>query len=60
LFEPVGAAAGEDDIRALGPGASSCLEPDARAATDHHDGLSEQFRFAHGSSEIREKYTRMR
>src|SRR4030088_2732411 len=45
LLQPVGIAAGEDDIRTLSPGASSCLEPDACAAADHDDRLSGQFRF---------------
>ena len=44
--QPLGIAAGEDDVGALGPGASGGLEPDAGAAADHDDGLAEQFRFA--------------
>jgi hypothetical protein len=50
LLEPVGIAAGEDDIGTLGPGAPGCLESDARAAADHDDGLPGQFRFAPGGS----------
>src|SRR5260370_42500265 len=50
LLEPVGIAAGEDDIGTLSPGASSCLEPDARAAADDDDGLSGQFRSALGGN----------
>jgi hypothetical protein len=46
----VGIPAGEDDVGALGPGASSGFEPDAGAAADQHDGLSEQLRFALGGS----------
>ncbi len=46
LLEAVGIAAGEDDVGTLGTGASGCLEPDARAAADHDDGLSDQFRLA--------------
>src|SRR5262249_52520875 len=48
LLEPVGIAAGEDDIGTLSPSASSCLEPDARAAADHDDGLSGQLRVVLG------------
>ena len=48
LLEPVGIAAGEDDIGTLGPGTPGCLEPGARAAADHDNGLSGQFRFALG------------
>ena len=48
LLEPVGIAGGEDDIGTLGPGAPGGLEPDARAAADHDDGLPGQFRFALG------------
>ena len=47
-FEPVGIAAGEDDIGTLGAGASGRLQPDAGAAADHDDGLSGKFRFALG------------
>jgi len=50
LLEPVGITAGEDDISTLSPGAPGCLEPDARAAADHDDGLSGQFRFALGGN----------
>ena len=46
LPEPVGIAAGEDDVGALSPGAPGCLEPDAGAAADQHDGLPGQFRLA--------------
>ena len=35
-------AGGEDDVRPLGAGEPGCLEPDAGAAPDHHDGLPEQ------------------
>src|SRR5262249_5375987 len=48
LPEPSGIAAGEDDIRAFGPGAPGRLEADARAAADQHDGLPGQFPFAEG------------
>ena len=50
LLQPVGIAAGEDDIGTLGPGPPGCLEPDAGAAADHDDGLSGQFRFALGAN----------
>ena len=40
LLEPIGIAAGEDDLGTLCPGASSRLEPDPRAAADEDDGLS--------------------
>ena len=30
--------------RPLGPGGDGCLEPDAGAAADHDDGLSDEFR----------------
>ena len=46
LPEPVGIAAGEDDIGTLGPGPPGGLQPDARAAADHDDGLSGQLRLA--------------
>jgi hypothetical protein len=48
LLEPVGTTAGEDDIGTLGSSASGCFEPDTRAAADHDDGLSHQFRFTPG------------
>src|SRR5262249_31389041 len=48
--EAFGIAAGEDDVGPLGPCASSCLEADACTAADHHDGPSDQFRFAGGNS----------
>ena len=44
--QPLGVAAGEDDLGALGAGAPGRLEPDAGAAADHDDGLAEQLRFA--------------
>jgi hypothetical protein len=50
LLEPVGIAAGKDDIGTLSPGTSSCLEPDACTAADHDDGLPDQFRFALGGN----------
>ncbi len=51
LLEPVGIAAGEDDVGALGPGPPGGLEADARAAADQDDGLSGQFRLVLGGSE---------
>ena len=42
LLEPLGIAAGEDDVGALAAGASGGLEPDAGAAADQDDGLAEQ------------------
>src|SRR6516164_2986525 len=50
LLEALGIAAGEDYIGTLSPCASSCLEPDACAAADHDDGLSDEFRFAPGGT----------
>jgi hypothetical protein len=41
LICAVGIAAGDYDIGTLSPGASSCLEPDASAAADRDDGLSD-------------------
>ena len=46
LLEALRVAAREDDVRALGSGEARGLEPDARAAADHHDGLAEQPRLA--------------
>jgi hypothetical protein len=46
LLEAFGVAAGEDDAGALGAGSPGRFQPDARAAADHDDGLSEQFRLA--------------
>src|SRR5215475_6258328 len=46
VLEPVGIAAGEDDMGAFGVSASSRLETNARAATDQDDSLSGEFRFA--------------
>ncbi len=40
--EPVGVAAGDDDVGAFGPGPPGGLEPDARAAADEDDGLPGQ------------------
>jgi hypothetical protein len=51
VLKPLGIAAGQDDIGALGAGAAGGLEPDAGAAADHHDGLPGQFRFALGDSD---------
>ena len=46
LLQPLGIAAGEDDVGALGAGAAGRLEPDAGAAADHDDGLPAQLRLA--------------
>ena len=40
--QPLGVAAGEDDVGSLGARAPGGLEPDAGAAADHDDGLPEQ------------------
>src|SRR5271163_838837 len=45
LRESVEIAAGDDDVGSLGAGAPRCFQPDACAATDHHDGLARQLRF---------------
>src|SRR5262249_50075490 len=41
---------GEDDVGTLGASDASCLEPDARTAADHDDGLPDQLGFAHCSA----------
>src|ERR1700683_1141983 len=45
LCESVEIAAGDDDVGSPGPGTRLCFQPDACAATDHHDGLARQLRF---------------
>ena len=44
LLEPLGIAAGEDDVGALGARQPGGLEPDAGAAADHDDGLAGELR----------------
>ena len=46
LLKALGIAPGEDDAGALGAGSPGGFQPDAGAAADDDDGLSEQFRFA--------------
>jgi hypothetical protein len=46
VLEALGVAARENDIGALGPCSPGRLEPDARAAADHDDGLRGKGRFA--------------
>ena len=52
LLEPLGVAAGEDDVGALGACAPGGLQADAGAAADHDDGLPEQLRLALGRSDV--------
>ena len=47
-LEPLGVAAGEDDVGPLGAGAAGCFETDPGAPADEDDGLPEQFRLALG------------
>ena len=52
LLEPLGIAAGEDDVGALAAGAAGGLEADPGAAADEDDGLAEQFRLAPGHDRL--------
>jgi len=45
-LEPLGIAAGEDQLGPLSACSSGGFEPDAGATADHDDGLPEEFRFA--------------
>ena len=49
-LEPLGIPAHEDDVGTLTARAAGGLEPDAGAAADQDDGLTEQFRLALGGN----------
>jgi hypothetical protein len=51
-LEPLGIAAGEDDVGALTAGAAGGLEPDSGAAADEDDGLAEQLPLAPGANGV--------